>query len=285
MNKIEFGEYETICEIGEGGCGQAFLVKKKDKEGGNNKNKPCEAYILKTLKEIAKPSDIDTLKNEIDKLEELKENSPSPYIPFIYGFDKNYYQIEGKNKIEKPYYVTDYYSKGNLFYYIKYHNFSETHAKVIFKKILKAVKFCHDRNICHLDIKPDNIVFDFTFGLSLIDFGFANKIKDKYKTKIDYKGRLGTPQFECPEMWEKNEYTGDKADIFSLGVVLIILISGSYGFLSSEKTDNYYKYIIEATEESYEKYWTNVLAKIQINSPSDSFKKLYNIYYSNFFVI
>ena len=270
MEKIEFGEYETIDEIGSGGCGQVYLVKKKD----DNKNKPCKAYILKTLKENAKNTDIRDLKNEIDRLEYLKEQPPSPYIPFLYGFDKDYFQIVDKKKIAKPYYVIDYFSKGNLFYYTKIHNFSEKHAKVIFKKILEAVKFCHDKNICHLDIKPENIVFDFTFGLSLIDFGFANKIKDEKKTKLYYTHRLGTPPFECPEMWEKKKYTGDKADIFSLGVVLIILVSGSYGFLLAKETDDYYKYIIKDTKEAYEKYWEEVIAQINVNL-SDNFKKLY----------
>lgn len=76
-------------------------------------------------------------------------------------------------------------------------------------------------------------------------------------------------------MWEEViKFNGDKADIFSLGVVLIILISGSYGFLTSKKTDRFYKYIIENTKEAYENYWKDVVAQTKVN-PSDDFKKLY----------
>ena len=214
------------------------------------------------------------MKHEIDILNILKKEPPSPYVPFLYGFDKDYYQIVNKKKIAKPYCVIDYFSRGNLYYYTKIYNFSETHAKVIFKKILEAVKYCHDRNICHLDIKPENITFNKTFEPCLIDFGFANNINNENGAKIDYKYRIGTEPFECPEMWKKIKFNGDKADIFSLGVVLIILVSGSYGFLTSKKTDRFYKYIIENTKEAYETYWKDVVAQTKVN-PSDDFKKLY----------
>ena len=69
---------------------------------------------------------------------------------------------------------------------------------------------------------------------------FSNKIKYENDTKIDYEYELGTRPFKCQEMWEEViKFNGDKADIFSLGVVLIILISGSYGFLTSKKTDRF----------------------------------------------
>ena len=120
--KLEFGEFETIYEVGSGGFGQVFLVKKKEKEEEKNKIKTkytsCNAYILKTLKENAEKKHILALKNEIDILEKLNKEPRSPYIPILYCHDANYYQsVDGKNKIPKPYYVIDYYSKGNLYYY------------------------------------------------------------------------------------------------------------------------------------------------------------------------
>ena len=277
--KLEFGEFETIYEVGSGGFGQVFLVKKKEKEEEKNKIKTkytsCNAYILKTLKENAEKKHILALKNEIDILEKLNKEPRSPYIPILYGHDANYYQsVDGKNKIPKPYYVIDYYSKGNLYYYLQNNEFSEKHAKVIFKKIVEAIKFCHDKNICHLDIKPVNIVFDFEFNLILLDFGLSTTINDDNKNKKEYKGKKGTLEYECPQMLEGKNYTGDKADIFSLGVILLNLVSGSYGFLSAVKNDKYYKYIIENTKEAYETYSKIVLSKIKDNL-TDSFKDLY----------
>ena len=262
MIKLEFGEYETLYEAGSGGCGQVYFAIKKE----DTNKKPCNGYILKTLNEIADPSDIKILKHEIDILNILKTEPPSPYVPFLHGFDKDYYQIVNKKKIAKPYCVIDYFSRGNLYYYTNIYYFSETHAKVIFKKILEAVKYCHDRNICHLDIKPENITFNKTFEPCLIDFGYANNINNENGAKIDYKYQIGTEPFECPEMWEKIKFNGDKADIFSLGVVLIILVSGSYGFLTSETTDRFYKYIIENSKEAYEIYWNDVVAQTKVKN-------------------
>ena len=63
-------------------------------------------------------------------------------------------------------------------------SYSEKHAKVIFKKIIEGIKFCHDRGICHLDIKPENIVFNTDFEPVIIDYGFAAKFVDKDKKTI-----------------------------------------------------------------------------------------------------
>ena len=145
---------------------------------------------------------------------------------------------------------------------------------MIFKKIVEAIKFCHDKNICHLDLKPENIAFDFEFNLILLDFGLSTVIKDENKNKKKYNNRRGTLQYECPQMFEGKNYTGDKADIFSLGVILLNLVSGCYGFWAAIESDDYYKYIIENTKEAYENYWNDILSQIKVNL-SDSFKKLY----------
>ena len=94
MIKLEFGEYETLYEAGSGGCGQVYFALKKE----DTNEKPRKGYILKTLNEEADPSDIETLKHEIDILKDLKTEPPSPYVPFLYGFDKDYYQILNKKK-------------------------------------------------------------------------------------------------------------------------------------------------------------------------------------------
>ena len=61
----------------------------------------------------------------------------------------------------------NYFEKGNLFYYIqnKKDGFEEIHAKILFKKILEGIQFCHKNNICHLDIKTENILLDKDFNL------------------------------------------------------------------------------------------------------------------------
>ena len=120
-----------------------------------------------------------------------------------------------------------------MFYYIKNKKFNliEKHAKFLFKKIVKAIQFCHNKNICHLDIKPENIVFDKKFNPVIVDFGLSDLIKNENK-EIIYYANKGTRGYKCPEIYTKSGYKGVEADIFSLGVVLFSLITRSYGFIT-----------------------------------------------------
>ena len=186
-SKIRFGNYVSLAPAGSGGCGQVFAVELE----GNSKK---EAFILKTLKEGEDtPDNRENLKNEINMLIELNKNSQIESIPKIFypkeGYDKEDDDniINEKKTNEKLYYVTELFSKENLFYYIENGGFSEKHAQVIFKKIVEAIKFCHNKGICHLDIKPANIVFDKNFEPVIIDFGYAAKFIDDNKKKIFYR--------------------------------------------------------------------------------------------------
>ena len=256
---IKFGEYKTIWRIKEGGCGEVFLAEKE----GEIKKK---AYILKTfLNNDNNDINLKILKNEIKILKEINPNveHPIPFIPAVYWPDKD------ENINTTSYYVIDYFSHGNLLDYIENSNgFLERHAKMIFKKIVERIQFCHNKNICHLDIKPANIVFDNEFEPIIIDFGLSLKINDD---KI-YEGETGTEQYECPEMWEKGKFTGVEADIFSLGALLFNLIAPSFGFLQAKKDDPYYSLIIEDKEKEY---WNKILPLINNIELSENFKNLY----------
>ena len=284
-----YGDYTIIEEAGSGGCGQVFLVKKKD-------SPEKIAYILKTIDEFMKDEDdIKTLRNEIDKLRKLNED-PKPFIPTLYAFDKfNFQNAEScdknheeskENKIQdeedienaQPYYVIDYYSRQILFYYIRYihdleEGFSEKHAKLIFKKIVEAIKYCHDKNICHLDIKPNNIMIDKDYNINILDFGYSAEIRDENKEVKRY-GK-GTKEYVCPEMLEGKEFTGAEADIFSLGVVLFNLVTAKKGFFTADKEDTFYREIVGDTSGTFEKYWNQLSEHINISNLSENFKKLY----------
>ena len=256
---IKFGEYKTIWRIKEGGCGEVFLAEKE----GEIKKK---AYILKTFLNNKKNYiNLEILKNEIKILKEINPNVEHPisFIPAVYWPDKD------ENINTTSYYVIDYFSHGNLLDYIENSNgFLERTAKMIFKKIVERIQFCHNKNICHLDIKPANIVFDNEFEPIIIDFGLSLKINDD---KI-YEGETGTEQYECPEMWEKGKFTGVEADIFSLGALLFNLIAPSFGFLQAKKDDPYYSLIIEDKEKEY---WNKILPLINNIELSENFKNLY----------
>ena len=129
--------------------------------------------------------------------------------------------------------------------------FCEPHAKIIFKKIIEGIKFCHDKKVCHLDIKPRNIVINKYFDPIIIDFGFS----EEFNESTTFKKGKGSKRYISPEMWEEKEYDGVKSDIFSLGVVLFNLVTGICGFDISTVNDKYYQFIVEADSSgNYDNY-------------------------------
>ena len=294
MSTNKYGDYKALILAGSGGCGDIYVVE------NIYEIIPKKAYILKTLKgNMINIVNIHNLQNEIDILIKLNQNPRSNYIPILYGYDKDY--IPGKlqdkkvennniilneyiNKIRsirqtRPYYVIDYFSKGNLYYYIENTKigFPEKYARVIFKKILEGFKFCHNRKICHLDIKPGNIVLDEKFEPIIIDFGFSEIYKDE-KDQIIYSTKLkGTDMYKPPEMWEAKPCNGAKCDIFSLGAFLFKLVTNKNPFKKYAKIeDEYYSKILKETDVrngTFKEYWDCMNENINVQL-SDNFKHL-----------
>ncbi|KAL7713644.1 non-specific serine/threonine protein kinase [Entamoeba marina] len=107
--------------------------------------------------------------------------------------------------------------------------------------ILSALKYLHSLNIVHRDIKLENIMFatypnDFN-SIRLIDFGFARKVDDD---NIPSPTEVGSLAYRSPEMITPGKH-GKKVDIWALGVVAYILLSGIPPFKSREKDPSYFQ--------------------------------------------
>ena len=271
MNE-KYGEYKALTKVGGGSFGNVYLAVKEGENIG---------YSLKVMeKEQIEKEDLDDFNQEIDILSKL---SGSMYTPNLYDFRKydeknvnhdNPKELISLKKDDRPYYVTDFFSKSSLSYYItKMKNgFCEPHAKIIFKKIIEGIKFCHDKNVCHLDLKPRNIVINKNFDPIIIDFGFS----EEFNESTTFKKGKGSKRYISPEMWEEKEYDGVKSDIFSLGVILFNLVTRSFGFCRSIVKDDYYKFIIEADSSgNYENYWDSIKFITNKIKLSEDFKNLY----------
>jgi calcium-dependent protein kinase len=125
---------------------------------------------------------------------------------------------------DKRYYlVTELCTGGELFEEIaKRTNFSEADAAEIIKQVLSAVSYCHAKKICHRDLKPENLLLDSKTNktIKVIDFGTSQKL-DK-NSKMDKP--FGTAYYIAPEVLD-SQYT-EKCDVWSIGVILYILLSG-----------------------------------------------------------
>ena len=109
--------------------------------------------------------------------------------------------------------------------------------KSICKKILLAVHELHENNICHLDLKLENIMInEQTEEIKLIDFGFAEITKDEpnNEEKILNKYR-GSIHYSAPEIITNIPYDGKKADIWSLGVLFYALYTQQLPFSGSNR--------------------------------------------------
>ena len=130
---------------------------------------------------------------------------------------------------EKRYYlVTEICKGGELFdEVLQRGKFSERDAAVLLKQVLSCVNYCHKNNIVHRDLKPENILLEQNKEfdqIKIIDFG-TSLVYDPSKP-LDEK--LGTPYYIAPEVLNKSY--DSKCDIWSVGVITFILLSGQPPF-------------------------------------------------------
>ena len=125
------------------------------------------------------------------------------------------------------YIVTEFAANGEIFdHLVRNGRMSEGEACRVFTQILSAVKYCHTHGVVHRDLKAENLLLDRENNIKLADFGFAN-----FYSPTDLLSTwCGSPPYAAPELFEGKQYVGPKADIWSLGVVLYVLVSGSLPF-------------------------------------------------------
>lgn len=114
-----------------------------------------------------------------------------------------------------------------LDYIVKHKRLKETEARRIFKQILSAVDYCHQNGIVHRDLKIENILIEKKSNdTKLVDFGLSNF--------WDYRDKLGTfcgsLYFAAPELLHGHLYCGPEIDIWSLGIILFVLVTGKVPF-------------------------------------------------------
>lgn len=140
----------------------------------------------------------------------------------------------------------------------------------IFLKIVLIVKYLHNNNITHCDIKPENVLLDKYYRPLLNDFGFSQLFEGNNGDFTLHKF-AGSNIYCAPET--RKAYTRGfdaiKNDIFSLGVLLFVITIGDFPFINTSFSDEKYKFIIK---KNYERFW-EFFNNIEI---SDEFKDLIN---------
>ena len=126
--------------------------------------------------------------------------------------------------------IMEHISGGDLLSFVKKRTkLSEKTAKYIFRQLITALKHIHSHNIVHRDIKLDNILIDLNNNIKLCDFGVSKQI---HKGML-LKDKCGTPAYIAPEILSSNDdngYEGPPVDMWSSGVVLYAMLSGTVPF-------------------------------------------------------
>ncbi|KAG7613445.1 NAF/FISL domain [Arabidopsis suecica] len=138
------------------------------------------------------------------------------------------------------YFVMEYCKGGELFNKVAKGKLRDDVAWKYFYQLINAVDFCHSREVYHRDIKPENLLLDDNENLKVSDFGLSALADCKRQDGLLHT-TCGTPAYVAPEVINRKGYDGTKADIWSCGVVLFVLLAGYLPFHDSNLMEMYRK--------------------------------------------
>lgn len=212
--ELEYDEkYQELELAGEGGFGKVFKAKLR--------NSSDETTFASKKIKYRNTSQLENIKNEISILADLSNN-------FILKFFEAFY-------LEKSIVViTEYLEGGELFEKVVEDDLIESECCDYISQVCKGLKYLHSKNIVHLDIKPENIVLTSKGGkeIKIIDFGSSLELKSGESVRA----MVGTAEFVAPEVVQY-ENISTETDIWSLGVLTFLLLSGDSPFLDENDND------------------------------------------------
>jgi serine/threonine protein kinase len=111
----------------------------------------------------------------------------------------------------------------NLFFLLQ---IGEKEAKKLFGQMISAIEYLHSHGLVHRDIKPENILLDADNNIKLADLGLCNLVREGESLKT----ACGSNNYAAPELLIPRAYDGKQADVWSLGVILFTMVTGTLAF-------------------------------------------------------
>jgi serine/threonine protein kinase len=217
----EFGSYRYQSTIGKGSFAVVILVKRKT----DDKLFACKVVSQQYLIDNKL---VESFKRECDTFAKFDHPNVLKLLDFL-SDDKLVYMI------------MEYCALGDLHMFISTHGkLAENQAKVIFRDITTGVNHLHRMGIAHRDLKLENVLIDEDMCAKICDFGFSKPV-DENGTLMSTK--CGSPIYTAPEIITQTNYDGQRADLWSLGVILYVLLVGSIPWDATNEKNLFFQII------------------------------------------
>ncbi|KXN65474.1 Ampk-like protein Snf1, partial [Conidiobolus coronatus NRRL 28638] len=215
--RTPLGEFKVLKTIGEGSYGKVKLVT----------NLVNNEKVDSMVREAAGRKRRVTLKIRIQREANLAKLLDHPNLVKLRDF---------RTSTSHFYLFFDYVQGVQLAECIPSHGMSESRATKYLAQLVDALAYCHRHSVVHRDIKIENIMVDSHDRIKLIDFGLANF----YDPSSHLNTSCGTIPYTAPEILRGDKYIGPEIDIWSLGVVLFTMLTGSLPFGDPRIHNNYW---------------------------------------------
>src|SRR5947209_726110 len=212
------GPYKLLQKIGEGGCGVVYMAEQE---------KPVRRRVA--FKIIKLGMDTKSVIARFEAERQALARMDHPNIARVLD--------GGAMETGRPYFVMELVRGVKITEYCDHNNLPTPERIDLFMEVCRAVQHAHQKGIIHRDLKPTNILVTINDGEpvpKVIDFGIAKATQGRLTDKTlftAFEQFIATPAYMSPEQAEMSELGIDtRSDIYSLGILLYELLTGSTPF-------------------------------------------------------
>ena len=215
------GHYKLLQHLGEGGFGTVFMAEQE---------KPVSRKVA--IKIIKLGMDTRQVVARFEQERQALAMMDHPNIAKVFD--------AGATETGRPFFVMELVKGDPIVEYCDKNHLSIEDRLELFAQVCTAVQHAHTKGIIHRDIKPSNILVSTQDGkpqAKVIDFGISKATLSKLTEKTlftEHRQLIGTPEYMSPEQAEGSLDIDTRTDVYSLGVLLYELLTGTTPFSSKE---------------------------------------------------